>query len=171
VGVRPAADLARSAGIEVRRGIVIDDALETSAEGVHAVGECAEHRGTAYGLVEPAYEQAEVLARRLSGEAASYAGSLLATSLKVSGVPVVSAGDVADESDAEPMVFSDPAAGAYRKLMIRDGRLVGALLVGDVAEQGWYLDLIRSGECVESFRHALMFGRPAQGAEPARKAA
>jgi nitrite reductase (NADH) large subunit len=171
VGVRPAADLARAAGLEVRRGIMVDDALETSAEGVHAIGECAEHRGATYGLVEPSYEQAEVLARRLGGEDSSYGGSLLATSLKVSGVPVFSAGEVADDSDTEPIVFSDPAAGAYRKLMVQDGRLVGALLVGDVAEQDWYLDLIRSSERVDSFRHALMFGRPAQGAEPARRAA
>ncbi|HEX8166325.1 MAG TPA: FAD-dependent oxidoreductase [Beijerinckiaceae bacterium] len=168
VGVRPAVDLARSAGLDVQRGIVVDDALKASAPGVHAVGECAEHRGTIYGLVEPAYEQAEVLARRLGGGDASYAGSLLATSLKVSGVPVFSAGEVADDADAEPIVFSDPAAGAYRKLMVRDRRLVGALLIGDVAEQSWYVDLIRSGERVESFRHALMFGR---AAEPARKAA
>ena len=170
VGVRPAADLARAAGLAVKRGIVVDDALETSAPGVHAVGECAEHRGTTYGLVEPAYEQAEVLARRRGGEAVSYAGSLHATSLKVSGVPVFSAGEIADGAEAEPIVFSDPAAGAYCKLMVRDGRLAGALLVGDVTEQDWYVDLIRSGERVESFRHALMFGRPAH-AVPARKAA
>jgi nitrite reductase (NADH) large subunit len=171
VGVRPAAELARRAGLEVQRGIVVDDTLETSAPGVHAVGECAEHRGTAYGLVEPAYEQADVLARRLGGEDARYAGSLVAASLKVSGVPVFSVGLVADEAEAEPITFSDPATGTYRKLAIRDGRLVGAVLVGDVAEGPWYCDLIRSGEPVSSFRNDLMFGRPSQPPEPARRLA
>ncbi|HKH33326.1 MAG TPA: FAD-dependent oxidoreductase [Beijerinckiaceae bacterium] len=170
VGVRPSAELARAASLQVRRGIVIDDGLATSAPGIHAIGECAEHRGTAYGLAEPAYEQAEVLARRLGGEDVSYTGSLLATSLKVSGVPVFSAGLVADDAEAEPIVFSDPAAGTYRKLMIRDGRLVGALLVGDVAEGPWHFDLIRSGELVQPFRNDLMFGRAAP-AGPARRLA
>ena len=171
VGVRPAAELAKRAGLEVQRGIVVDDMLETSAPGVHAIGECAEHRGTAYGLVEPAYEQADVLARRLGGEDARYAGSLVAASLKVSGVPVFSAGIVADDAEAEPIIFSDPATGTYRKLTIRDGRLVGAVLVGDVAEGPWYCDLIRSGEPVSSFRNDLMFGRPSQPPEPARRLA
>ncbi len=171
VGVRPAAELAKRAGLEVQRGIVVDDTLETSAPGVHAVGECAEHRGTAYGLVEPAYEQADVLARRLGGEDARYAGSLVTASLKVSGVPVFSVGLVADEAEAEPITFSDPARGTYRKLMIRDGRLVGAVLVGDVAEGPWYCDLIRSSEPVSSFRNDLMFGRPSQPPEPARRLA
>ncbi|MFL5212069.1 MAG: NAD(P)/FAD-dependent oxidoreductase [Microvirga sp.] len=171
VGVRPAAELAKRAGLEVQRGIVVDDTLATSAPGVHAVGECAEHRGTAYGLVEPAYEQADVLARRLGGEDARYAGSLVAASLKVSGVPVFSVGLVADEAEAEPITFSDPATGTYRKLTIRDGRLVGAVLVGDVAEGPWYCDLIRSGEPVSSFRNDLMFGRPSQPPELARRLA
>lgn len=171
VGVRPCAGLARAAGLDIGRGILVDDGLETSVAGVHAVGECAEHRGMAYGLVEPAYEQAEVLARRLGGEDARYAGSLLATSLKVSGVPVFSAGTVADEAEAEPIVFSDPRAGAYRKLMVRDGRLVAAVLVGDVAEGTWYRELIRSGETVEPFRNELMFGRPPAAREPERRLA
>jgi nitrite reductase (NADH) large subunit len=171
VGVRPSVELAKTAGLEVRRGIVVDDALETPAPGIHAIGECAEHRGRIYGLVEPAYEQAEALARRLGREDARFEGSLLATSLKGSGVPVFSAGMVADDADAEPIVFSDPAAGAYRKLTIRDGRLVGALLVGDVAEGPWYCDLIRSGEPVGAFRNDLMFGRPRVVPEPERRLA
>jgi nitrite reductase (NADH) large subunit len=171
VGVRPAADLARDAGLAVRRGILVDDALETSVPGVHAIGECAEHRGTTYGLVEPAYEQADILARRLGGDDARYGGSLLATSLKVSGVPVFSAGLVVDDDDAEPIIFSDAATGTYRKLMVGDGRLVGAVLVGDVAEAPWYCELIRSSEPVASFRHDLMFGRPPELADPARRLA
>jgi nitrite reductase (NADH) large subunit len=158
VGVRPAADLARAAGINVQRGVVVDDGLETSVPGVYAVGECAEHRGIAYGLVEPVYEQADILARRFGRANAIYEASVLATSLKVSGVPVFSAGDVHDDDNI--IVFTDPGTGAYRKLVVRDDRLAGALLIGDVAEGPWYLDLIRSRTPIHSFRHHLMFGRP-----------
>ena len=172
VGVRPATGLAAAAGLAVGRGIVVDDGLRTSAEEVHAIGECAEHRGQSYGLVEPAYAQAEVLARRLAGEEdASYAGSLLSTSLKVSGVPVVSAGLVQDGEGAERITLSDPQAGVYRKLVLAEGRLVGACLVGDVAHGPWYLDLIRSGADVTAFRYTLMFGRADVSAEADRMAA
>jgi nitrite reductase (NADH) large subunit len=157
VGVRPATDLAREAGLDVKRGIVVGDALETSAPGIYAIGECAEHRGIAYGLVEPAYEQADVLARRFGQANLIYEGSVLATSLKVSGVPVFSAGDIHDDDNT--IVFTDPGTATYRKLVVRDGRLVGALLVGDVAEGAWYLNLIRSGASTRSFRNHLMFGR------------
>lgn len=157
VGVRPSADLARESGLDVKRGILIDDALETSGPGIYAIGECAEHRGIAYGLVEPAYEQGDVLARRFAQGNLLYEGSVLATSLKVSGVPVFSAGDIQDDDNT--IVFTDPGTGAYRKLVVRENRLVGALLVGDVAEGPWYLDLIRSGLAIHSFRNHLMFGR------------
>ena len=173
VGVRPNADLARAAGLATNRGVVVDDMLATSQPGVYAVGECVEHRGQVYGLVEPGYEQADVLARALVGEAAAYRGSKLATSLKVSGVPVFSAGDIADDAEGEPIILSSPAAGIYRKLVLREERLVGALLVGDVAEGRWYRDLIGSGEPVGSFRQQIMFGRAcvAPAPEPQRLAA
>ncbi|HYI89174.1 MAG TPA: FAD-dependent oxidoreductase [Beijerinckiaceae bacterium] len=174
VGVRPAHELARDAGLEVGRGILVDDRLATSGAGIHAIGECAEHRGLAYGLVEPAYEQADILARRLAGHDAQYGGSVPATSLKVSGLPVFSAGLVGDDVEAEPLILTDRAAGTYRKLLVRDDRLVGALLVGDVAEGPWYLELIRSGERVGFFRQHLMFGRafvPGAATVPDRKAA
>jgi nitrite reductase (NADH) large subunit len=160
VGIRANAALARTAGIEVGRGIVVDDHLETNAAGVHAIGECAEHRGICYGLVEPAYEQAQLLARRLAGERASYPGSVLATNLKVSGVNVFSAGDFLGAlAEAEEIVLSDPAAGVYKKLVIAHGRLVGAVLFGDTADGLWYLDLIRTGSPVGHLRDDLVFGR------------
>ena len=160
VGIRANAALARTAGLEVGRGIVVDDHLETNAAGVHAIGECAEHRGCCYGLVEPAYEQAQLLARRLAGERASYPGSVLATNLKVSGVNVFSAGDfLGATAEAEKIVLSDPAAGVYKKLVIADGRLVGAVLFGDTADGLWYLDLIRTGSPVARLRDDLVFGR------------
>jgi nitrite reductase (NADH) large subunit len=160
VGIRANTALARTAGLEVGRGIVVDDHLQTSAAGVHAIGECAEHRGCCYGLVEPAYEQAQLLARRLAGERASYPGSVLATNLKVSGVNVFSAGDfLAATDEAEEIVFSDPAVGIYKKLIIAHDRLVGAVLFGDTADGLWYLDLIRAGSSVAHIRDDLVFGR------------
>jgi nitrite reductase (NADH) large subunit len=160
VGIRPNAELAQAAGIAVNRGIVVDDTLQTSLAGIHAIGECAEHRGVCYGLVEPAYEQARILAQRFAGDAtAAYPGSVLATNLKVSGINVFSAGDFLGPPGTEQIVLSDPGLDSYRKLVIADGRLVGAVLYGDTADGLWYLDLIRSGASVEPFRSDLVFGR------------
>jgi nitrite reductase (NADH) large subunit len=158
-GIAPNTALARDAGLTIGRGIVVDDRLETSVPGIHALGECAEHRGLCYGLVEPAYEQAKVLARHLAGKEAGYDGSLLATNLKVSGVHVFSAGDFMGAAGSECLIFSDPGAGTYKKLVISQGRLTGAVLFGDTADGLWYLDLIRSGAPVETFRSDLIFGR------------
>src|SRR5258708_3982719 len=159
IGIRPSTDLARNAGLNVNRGILVDDAMETSIAGIHAIGECAEHRGLVYGLVEPAYEQARVLADRLTGGTMGYPGSVLATNLKVSGVSVFSAGDFVGAPGTEEGIFSDPGFGTYKKFVIADGRLVGAVLFGDTADGLWYLALIRSGEPIEAFRGDLAFGR------------
>jgi nitrite reductase (NADH) large subunit len=159
IGIKPNADLAREAGIAVNRGIVVDDTLETNVAGIHAIGECAEHRGICYGLVEPAHEQARVLADRLSGREARYAGSVLATNLKVSGVNVFSAGDFLGSEVSEEILLSDPGVGTYKKLVIADGRLTGTVLFGDTADGLWYLDLIRSGADISKIRDELAFGR------------
>ena len=159
VGIRPSVRLARGADLNVNRGIVVGDDLMTSVPDIYAIGECAEHRGVCYGLVEPAYEQARVLARNLTGEPAQYEGSLLATNLKVSGVNVFSAGDFQGAPGTEPIVLSDPGRQAYRKLVIGGDRLKGAVLVGDTRDALWYLDLIRSGRPVSTLRDGLVFGR------------
>lgn len=159
VGIMPNVGLARDAGFNVGRGIVIDDGLETSVAGIYAIGECAEHRGCCYGLVEPAHEQARVLAQRLAGKEAAYRGSVLATNLKVSGVHVFSAGDFLGGAGTEEIMLSDPGLGTYRKLVIAGGRLVGAVLYGDTGDALWYLDLMRAGTNVEPFRGDLIFGR------------
>jgi nitrite reductase (NADH) large subunit len=160
VGIQANIKLARTAGLKVNRGIAVDDHLETSVADIHAIGECAEHRGCCYGLVEPAYEQAQALARRLAGENATYPGSVLATNLKVSGVNVFSAGDfLAATVGADEIVLTDPGIGVYKKLVIADGRLIGAVLFGDTADGPWYLDLIRSGSLIDRLRDDLVFGR------------
>ncbi len=159
VGIKPNAEIAAAAGLAVNRGIVVDDHLTTNAADVFAIGECAEHRGVCYGLVEPANEQARVLAERLSGRDTDYRGSINATNLKVSGVHVFSAGDFIGAAGTESIVFADGGLGSYRKLVVAGGRLVGAVLYGDTTDALWYLDLIRGGEPIEPFRQDLIFGR------------
>jgi nitrite reductase (NADH) large subunit len=158
-GIRPNVALASEAGMSVNRGVVVDDHLQTSAPDVFALGECAEHRGICYGLVEPAYEQARVLARHLAGRSTAYQGSVVATNLKVSGVNVFSAGDFMGEGGSESIVLSDIKHGTYKKLVLSDGRLTGAVLIGDVGDALWYLDLIRNREAVAKIRTDMMFGR------------
>jgi nitrite reductase (NADH) large subunit len=160
-GIRPNIALAIGAGIAVNRGIIVDDQLQTAAPGIFALGECAEHRRICCGLVEPAYEQARVLAQHLAGRNAAYQGSVVATHLKVSGVSVFSAGDFLGSEDSEAIVLSEIERGTYKKLVISQGRLAGAVLVGDVTDALWYLELIRTGEKVARIRKHMMFGRPA----------
>lgn len=158
-GIKPNVDLARTANLNIGRGIVVDDHMQSSKAGIHAIGECAEHRGLCYGLVEPAYEQARALAMHLTGYSGDYSGSVLATNLKVSGVSVFSAGDFMGAPGTEQIVLSDPGLGSYKKLVIADGRLAGAVLFGDTADGLWYLELIRSGASIAAIRDDLMFGR------------
>ena len=158
-GIRPNVALAKEAGITVNRGIAVDDHLQTSAENIFALGECAEHRGICYGLVEPAYEQARVLAQHLAGKGASYPGSVVSTNLKVSGVGVFSAGDFLGADGSENIVLSDAKRGTYKKLVVADGKLAGAVLIGDTADALWYLDMIRAKESVARIRKEMMFGR------------
>jgi nitrite reductase [NAD(P)H] large subunit len=159
VGIRPNAEIAASAGLRVNRGIVVDDQLKTSAPNIFAIGECAEHRGTCYGLVEPAYEQARVLAGHLAGEVAEYRGSAVATNLKVAGINVYSAGSFLSDAASEQITLHDAGLKVYRKLVIEGGRLAGAVLFGDTSDGPWYLDLIRSGVSTNTFRDDLIFGR------------
>jgi len=158
-GIRPNVVLARDAGIGVNRGIVVDDVMQSDAPDVFALGECAEHRGICYGLVEPAYEQARVLAQHLAGGNAAYGGSVVAPNLKVSGVGVFSAGDFIGAEGSEAIVLSDVRHGTYKKLVIADGRLTGAVLVGDTTDALWYLELIRNRESIAGIRSDMMFGR------------
>jgi nitrite reductase (NADH) large subunit len=171
-GIRSNSDLAATAGLEIGRGIVVDDQMKTGKAGIYAIGECAEHRGICYGLVEPAYEQARVLASHLAGHKAHYDGSVLATNLKVSGVNVFSAGDFLGGPGTEAIELTDPGLGSYKKLVIADGKLTGAVLFGDTGDGLWYLELIRSGAPIAAIRDDLMFGRAiAERAHPNELAA
>lgn len=158
IGVRPNAGLARAAGVAVNRGVLVDDGMASDDPSIFAIGECAEHRGQVYGLVEPAYEQARVLATRLAGKEASYSGSLLSTNLKVSGVGVFSAGDFEAGEGDETVVLRDRGAGIYRKFVLREGRLAGCILVGETSGALFYLGLIRSGQDITAIRADLPFG-------------
>ncbi|QQO20862.1 NAD(P)/FAD-dependent oxidoreductase [Bradyrhizobium diazoefficiens] len=158
-GIKPNVALAKEAGIAVNRGVVVNDVMQTSSSDIFALGECAEHRGTCYGLVEPAYEQARVLARHLAGRSAAYQGSVVSTNLKVSGVSVFSAGDFMGGEGGESLVLTDRRRGTYKKLVIADGRLTGAVLIGDTVDALWYLELIRNRDNVAAIRTDMMFGR------------
>jgi len=158
-GIAPNVALARTAGVSVNRGILVNERMQTDVAGIYAIGECAEYDGRCVGLVEPAYEQAAVLADNLSGGSATYAGSIPATNLKVTGVNVFSAGDFLGAPGTEQIYLRDRELGIYKKLVIANDRLVGAVLVGDTADGLWYLELIRSGISIDPFRNELAFGR------------
>ena len=157
VGVRPDSSLAAAAGLPVNRAILVDDAMRTADPAIYAVGECAEHNGAVVGLVAPALAMAETAAAAIAGEAGAYAPRPDAAALKISGVAVWSGGQVAPP-DAEAVTFHDPASGHFRRLWLRDDRLVGAVLYGDAGDSSFYLDLIVSGRPVGPDRAGLALG-------------
>jgi len=159
VGIRPKVQLARSAGLEVERGIVVDDNMVTSDPAILAVGECAQHRGQCYGLVAPLWEMCRALADHLAGSPSGYAGSVTSTKLKVSGVDLFSAGDFTSGDGAEDIVMRDAARGVYKRLVVRADRLVGAVLYGDTADGNWYFDLLKKQEDITEIRDGLIFGQ------------
>ena len=161
IGIRPNVDLAKAAGLAVNRGIVVGDDLRTSDPAVFAVGECVEHRGQTFGLVAPIWEQAKVCAAQMAGEAeAAYATPPLSTRLKITGIDVFSAGALAAAGDGDDEItFRDAGRGVYKKLVLRDDRLVGAVMYGDVADGSWYFQLMREGADVSALRERLIFGQ------------
>ncbi|WP_226574904.1 nitrite reductase large subunit NirB [Acuticoccus sediminis] len=166
VGIRPSTQLAKDAGLEVNRGIVVDDRMRTSDPDVYAVGECVEHRGMIYGLVAPLYEMAAVLADQLVAGAKEYRGSHTSTKLKVTGIDLFSAGDFADGEDREEIVLRDAASGIYKRLVIREDRLLGVVLYGDTADGAWYFQMLKDGADVSELRETLIFGQAFAGATP-----
>lgn len=163
-GIRPNTELARNAGIRCdhdgRGGISVTDTMQTVTDPrVYAVGECASHRGVAYGLVAPLYEQGKVVANHLARMGIGrYLGSQVSTKLKVTGINLFSAGDFMGGDDTEQIVLSDPFGGTYKKLVIRGDKLVGACLYGDTEDGSQYFQLIREGRSIAAHRDRLMFG-------------
>ncbi|SDK08054.1 assimilatory nitrite reductase (NAD(P)H) large subunit precursor [Pseudomonas delhiensis] len=163
-GIRPNTELAESAGIPCNRGILVNDTLQTYDPRIYAIGECASHRGIAYGLVAPLFEQAKVCANHLAQFGfASYKGSVVSTKLKVTGIDLFSAGDFMGGEGTETITLSDPIGGVYKKLVIKDDVLVGACLYGDTADGGWYFRQIRENHNVAQVRDHLMFGESSLG--------
>jgi nitrite reductase (NADH) large subunit len=152
IGIRPEATLAREMAIVCDRGIIVDDAMRTSAPGVLAVGECAQHRGLVYGLVAPIHDQARVAAATLLSQDATYAGSVMSAKLKVAGIDLVCAGEAVGDHEA---VVTDASSGVYRKLTVRDGRIIGAVLLGDTRGSEALVAAVRAGDLVDDPLKAL----------------
>jgi nitrite reductase (NADH) large subunit len=161
IGIRPAIELAKTTDLDINRGIVVHDDMRTSDPDIFAVGECAEHRGKTYGLVAPLYDMARVCADHLASDDATtgYGGTILFTKLKVTGVDVFSAGALAAGEESGELTYNDTARQIYKKLIVRDGKIDGVVLYGDVADSSWYLDLLRSGEDITPFQDAILFGQ------------
>ncbi|MEM0976194.1 MAG: nitrite reductase large subunit NirB [Pseudomonadota bacterium] len=158
VGIRPSTALAKEAGLNVSRGIVVNDQMMTSDPSIYAVGECLEHREQLYGLVAPLYDQAKVLAKTLLGEEAAFQPVEISTKLKVTGCDLFSAGDFADGEDREEIVFRDAVRGVYKRLILRDDKIIGAVMYGDTADGGWFLQKIKDREDISEIRETLIFG-------------
>ncbi|RVU03391.1 NAD(P)/FAD-dependent oxidoreductase [Novosphingobium umbonatum] len=164
VGIRPSTALAKSAGLTVERGIVVDDHMVTSDPAILSVGECVQHRGTCYGLVAPLWDMCRSLAEGATGGEAPYSGSVTSTKLKVSGIDLFSAGDFSGGEGCEDIVMRDAARGIYKRVVVKDNRLIGAVLYGDTADGSWYFDLLKREEDISDIREALIFGQAfAQG--------
>ncbi len=163
VGIRPNTALAAASGLAVGKGIHVDDQMLTSDENIYAVGECVEHNGALFGLVAPLYDQAKVLAQSLLGQEAAFVQKSLSTKLKVTGCDLFSAGDFAESKTREDIVFRDPARGVYKRLVLEDNKLVGAVMYGDTADGNWFFGLIKDGTDVAEMRETLIFGPAYQG--------
>ncbi|MCJ2182365.1 nitrite reductase large subunit NirB [Novosphingobium sp. 1949] len=159
VGIRPATGLAKEAGLEVERGILVDDHMVTSDPAVLSVGECVQHRGLCYGLVAPLWDMCRALADHLTDQPTGYTGSVTSTKLKVSGIDLFSAGDFSGGEGCEDIVMRDAARGIYKRVIVKDNRIVGAVLYGDTADGSWYFDLLKKSEDVSDIREALIFGQ------------
>ena len=172
VGIRPNMQLAKEAGITVNRGIVVDATMRTSDPDIFALGECAEADGQVFGLVAPLYEMANTAAAQLVGDAAaSFKSSATATKLKVTGINLYSAGDFAEAKDREEIVLRDATRGVYRRLVLKDNRVIGAVMYGDTSDGPWFFDLLKRGTDVADMRETLIFGQNYAGGIPLDPAA
>ncbi len=169
IGIRPDIHLAQATGLETNRGIVVDDRMRTPDPAIFAVGECIEHRGQTYGLVAPLWDMAKIAADAITGTAdTAYAAPISGTKLKVTGIDMFSAGDFTAHPGTEELVFHDPARGAYRRLVLEDDTLIGAVLYGDATDGPYYLSLIRTAQKLGPDRATLIVAqRSAAPTDPA----
>ncbi|EEX09146.1 nitrite reductase (NAD(P)H), large subunit [Ruegeria lacuscaerulensis ITI-1157] len=167
VGIRPETRLATDAGLDVARGIEVNAQMQSSDPDVLAVGECVEFNGHLFGLVAPLYDQAKVVANTLLGQPDAFVVKELATKLKVTGCDLFSAGDFTEGEGREDIVFRDPARGVYKRLVIEDDRLIGAVMYGDTADGSWFFGLIKDGTDIDEMRDTLIFGPAYQGGDTA----
>ena len=159
VGIRPNIELAKKSGIHCERGIVVNDTMQTYDPRVYSVGECVQHRGVCYGLVAPLWEQAKVCASHLAQHGLGrYEGSVTSTKLKVTGIDLFSAGNFNGGPDCEELGLRDPARGVYKKLVVKDNRVQGAVLYGDTVDGTWYFQLLRENTDITAFRETVLFG-------------
>ena len=160
VGIRPSTALAKASGLMVNRGIVTDATMQTSDPDLFALGECAEADGQCFGLVAPLYDMAEVVAARLAGDdAARFVPAVTATRLKVTGINLYSAGDFQGGDDREEIVLRDDAAGIYKRLILRDDRVIGAVLYGETGDGPWFFEMLQAETGTQPIRDTLIFGR------------
>ena len=160
VGIKPNIKLAKEAGIHCERGIVVNDTLQTYDPTIYSVGECAQHRGIAYGLVAPLFEMAKVCANHLAKMGIGrYEGTMTSTKLKVTGIDLFSAGDFNGDDTTDELVFQDKARGVYRKIVVKDNKIQGAVMYGDTIDGTWYFDLMRDETDISEFRENLLFGQ------------
>ncbi|OAD23868.1 nitrite reductase (NAD(P)H), large subunit [Candidatus Thiomargarita nelsonii] len=160
VGIRPNIELAKKTGLYCERGIIVNDTLQTYDPRIYAVGECVQHRNKQYGLVAPLFEQAKVCANHLANLGYSlYQGSVTSTKLKVTGIDLFSAGDFRGNENTDELVFQDPSQGIYKKLVIEDNRIKGAVLYGDTLDGAWYFQLMRDSVDISGQRDRLLFGQ------------
>ncbi len=160
VGIRPSVALAKASGITTERGVLVNDTLQTFDPRIYAVGECVQHRGACYGLVAPLFEQAKVVANHLAEFGIGrYTGSQTSTKLKVTGIDLFSAGDFTGGPETEELLFQDAARGVYKKVVVKDDRITGAVLYGDTVDGAWYFQLLRDGTPIADFRDNLLFGQ------------
>ncbi|MGH8457658.1 MAG: NAD(P)/FAD-dependent oxidoreductase, partial [Stenotrophobium sp.] len=160
VGIKPNIELAKTCGLRCERGVIVDDTLQTFDPRIYAVGECVQHRNATYGLVAPLWEQANVCATHLAQMGfARYQGSVTSTKLKVTGIDLFSAGDFAGGEGTEDLVLRDLKRGVYKRLVLKDNRITGVVLFGDISDGAWYFELMQRGVNISSMRQKLLFGK------------
>ncbi|MGQ0919634.1 nitrite reductase small subunit NirD [Acinetobacter baumannii] len=160
VGIRPNIALAQSAGLRCNRGVLVNDTMQTFDPSIYAVGECIEHRGQTFGLVEPLWGQAFICATHLAEHGSlTFKAPTVPTQLKVSGVDVFSAGNFEPKDDYEDIILNDEKRQIYKRIIIQNDRVIGAVLFGDTEDGMWYAELIADQTPVSSFRNKLLFGR------------